>query len=146
MLGCGDLRNTFQATTTKNPRNLEIHLNYFHPSFLARNVIILKIVSSPDFNLVDNEDFGFLWDVWFNMDWPDKTRKRFLSVLKELIDEILPDNVSIPNNSHLKKLTNLWNSWYLVSSLNETDSISLLKKVWTKVSFFLTLKIIKLIG
>jgi hypothetical protein len=88
----------------------------------------LKIISSPDFNFDDDEDFGFLWDVWFVIDWSDKTRNRFLLVLKELIDEILPVNISIPNNSHLKKLKNLWNDWYLVLSWNETDSKSLLKK------------------
>ncbi len=99
-LSCGDLRNTFQATTCKNPQKLEIHLNDFHPSVLARNIIILKIVSASDFNPDNNEDLGFLWDVWYNMDWPEETRKRFLSVVKELMNEKLPDNVSIPNKSH----------------------------------------------
>ncbi|XP_046448552.1 uncharacterized protein LOC124197216 [Daphnia pulex] len=130
LLGCGDLRNTFQATTSKNPQNLEIHLNDFHPSVLARNIIILKIVSASDFNPDNDEDFGFLWDVWYNMDWPEETRKRFLFVVKELTNEKLPDNVSIPNKSHLDKLKSLWSNWHSVSSKNKTNSESLLKKVW----------------
>ncbi|XP_046633289.1 uncharacterized protein LOC124312836 isoform X2 [Daphnia pulicaria] len=130
LLGCGDLRNTFQATTSKNPQKLEIHLNDFHPSVLARNIIILKIVSASDFNPDNDEDFGFLWDVWYNMDWPEETRKRFLSVVKELLNEKLPDNVSIPNNSHLEKLKSLWSNWHIVSSKNKPDSESLLRKVW----------------
>jgi hypothetical protein len=128
-LGCGDLRNVFQATTSKNPQNLEIHLNNFHPSILARNIIILKIVSAHDFNPDNDEDIGFLWDVWYNIDWPDETRQRFLSVVKELMNEKLPDNVSISNNSHLEKFKSLWTTWYFVSSKNKTDSESLLRKV-----------------
>ncbi len=129
-MGCGDLRNTFQATTSKNPKNLEIHLNDFHPSVLARNIIILKIVSARDFNPDNDEDFGFLWDVWYNIDWPEETRKRFLTVVKELMNEKLPDNVSIPINSHFEKFKNLWSNWHSVSSRNKTDGESLMKKIW----------------
>jgi hypothetical protein len=96
---------------------------------LARNILILKIISGRDFNPELDEDLGFLWDVWYNMDWPEKTRKRFLSCLQELIDGMLPDNVSIPNNHQLEKFKSLWSNWHSVSSRNETDSESLLKKV-----------------
>jgi hypothetical protein len=67
--------------------------------------------------------------VWYNIDWPDETRQRFLSVVKELMNEKLPDNVSISNNSHLEKFKSLWTTWYFVSSKNKTDSESLLRKV-----------------
>jgi hypothetical protein len=87
-------------------------------------------VSASDFNPDNDEDFGFLWDVWYNMDWTEKTRKRFLSIVKELTNEKLPDNVSIPNNSHLEKLKKLWSNWHFVSSKNKPDSESLLRKVW----------------
>jgi hypothetical protein len=130
LLGCGDLRNTFQATTSKNPQHLGIHLNDFHSSVLARNIIILKIVSARDFNPDNDEDFGFLWDVWYNIDWPEETRERFLTVVKELMNEKLPNNVSIPNNSHFEKFKNLWSNWYSVSSRNKTDGESLMKKIW----------------
>jgi hypothetical protein len=129
-LGCVDLRNTFQATTSNNPQHLEIHLNDVHPSVLARHIIILKIVSASDFNPDNDEDFGFLWDVWYNVDWPEETRKRFISVVKELTNEKLPDNVSIPNKSHLDKLKSLWSNWHSVSSKNKPDSVTLLRKVW----------------
>jgi hypothetical protein len=87
-------------------------------------------VSAHDFNPDNNEDFGFLWDVWYNIDWPDETGKRFLSVVKELMNEKLPDSVSISNNSHLEKFKSLWTTWHFVSSKNKTDSESLLRKVW----------------
>ncbi len=87
-------------------------------------------MSASDFNPDNDEDFGFLWDVWYNMDWPEETRKRFLSVVKELTNEKLPDNVSIPSNSHLEKFKSLWSNWHSVSSKNKTDSESLLRKVW----------------
>jgi hypothetical protein len=113
---------------------LEIHFNDFQPSVLARNIIILKIVSASDFNPDNDEDFGFLWDVWYNMDWPEETRKRFPSVMKELTNEKLPDNVSIKKKSHLEKLKSLWSNWHSVSSKNKTDFESLLKILGTKES------------
>jgi hypothetical protein len=128
-LGCGDLRNTFQATASKPPQNLEIHLNDLDSSILARNIIILKIISSHDFNPDEEKDFGFLWDVWYNFDWPEETRKRFLSVVEELMNEKLPDNVSVPNSIHFEKLKNLWSNWTSVSSKNKADSESFLKKI-----------------
>ena len=129
MLRCGDLRNTFQATATKDPHNVEIHLNDRHSSVLARNVIILKIISAHDFNPDNTEDFGFLWDVWYNLDWPEETRKRFVSVVKELIDEIFPENVAIPNKDHLKKFKSLWSNWLSGSSRNQNDSQSFLRNI-----------------
>ena len=128
-MGCGDLRNVLQATKTKDPHNVEIHLNDCYSSVLARNVIILKIISAHDFNPDNTEDFDFLWDVWYNLDWPEKTRKRFVSVVKELIDEIFPENASIPNKDHLDNFKILWKNWLSVSSKNENDSQSLLTKI-----------------
>jgi hypothetical protein len=68
--------------------------------------------------------------VWYNIDWPEETRERFLTVVKELMNEKLPNNVSIPNNSHFEKFKNLWSNWYSVSSRNKTDGESLMKKIW----------------
>ncbi len=129
-MGCGDLRNTFQAIASKPPKNLEIHLNDLNPSILSRNIIILKIISANDFNPDNVADFGFLWDVWYNMDWPEETKKRFLSVVKELTNEKLPENVSVPNSCHFEQLKNLWSNWNSVSSKNKSDSESLLQKSW----------------
>jgi hypothetical protein len=55
-LGCGDLRKTFHAITTKHPQH--IHLNDALPSILARNIMVLKIVSANDFNPDDTDLSG----------------------------------------------------------------------------------------
>ena len=89
----------------------------------------MKIISAHDFNPDNTEDFGFLWDVWYNLDWPEETRKRFVSVVKELIDEIFPENVAIPNKDHLKKFKSLWSNWLSGSSRNQNDSQSILRNI-----------------
>ncbi|EFX65966.1 hypothetical protein DAPPUDRAFT_116814 [Daphnia pulex] len=128
-LGCGDLRNAFQATTAKNLQVLDIHVNDVHPAVLARNIIILKIISAPDFNPNDIEDISFLWDVLYNMDWPEVTRKRFLSVIKDLLDNKLPDEVVIPKRTDIEMFMALWETWQSVSSTTVFESKILLKKV-----------------
>lgn len=104
-------------------------MNDVHPAVLARNIIILKIISAPDFNPNDIEDISFLWDVWYNMDWPEVTRKRFLSVIKDLLDNKLPDEVVIPKRTDIEMFMALWKTWQSVSSTTVFESEILLKKV-----------------
>jgi hypothetical protein len=76
------MRETLQATTAEHVHNFHFHLNDNCPSIVARNIMILKILSAQDFDPNKEEDFSFLWDVWYNTEWPEITRKRFLIVLK----------------------------------------------------------------
>ncbi|EFX85370.1 hypothetical protein DAPPUDRAFT_237975 [Daphnia pulex] len=75
---------------------------------------VLFLGCARDFNPDNDEDFGFLWDVWYNMDWPEETRKRFLSVVKELMNEELPENVSVPNSIHCEKNQCLFDFWEIL--------------------------------
>lgn len=109
-MGCGDVKNALEATNSKHIKNFEIHLNDLHPSVLARNIAILKIISSETFNPDKEEDIAFLWDVWYNLDWPKKTRARFQIVVNELL-EAMPVNIEVPNRSHLEELRELWRHW-----------------------------------
>jgi hypothetical protein len=89
----------------------------------------LKIISAPDFNPEDDEDFAFLWDVWYNLEWPEVTRKRFQGILKDLLNGVFPENVSVPKTSQSEMLKKVWSAWLSVSSKTEFEAIIFMKKV-----------------
>jgi hypothetical protein len=108
---------------------MQIHANDRNPSVVARNITILKIISASDFNPEDDEDFDFLWDVWYNLEWPEVTRKRFQGVLKDLLNGVFPENVSVPKTSQSEMLKKVWSSWLSVLSKTESEASILMKKV-----------------
>ena len=108
---------------------MQFHLNDLNPSILARNITILKIISASNFNPSDEEDVAFLWDVWYNSEWPDITRKRFQIVLNDLLDECLLENISIPKSQHLESLKKVWSAWHLLLSSTNSKSQLLMEKV-----------------
>ena len=93
---------------------------------------MVKIISDKDFNPSEKEDIDFLWDVCYNAEWPEVTKKKFQGVLKDLIDETLPENILIPTNSHLQVLMEVWKSWSSISSQQKSESVLLLKEVGEK--------------
>lgn len=113
------MRNTLEATSKFGIQNFVFHLNDCNPLNVARNIMILKIISESKFNPEDQADLNFLWDVWYNAKWPEHTRSRFMVVLKELLDNQLPENATVAvTNGDLLKLRNIWASWYLTCSKN----------------------------
>ena len=73
---------------------------------------------------------GFLWDLWYNKDWLETTRTRFLGVLKELlIDKTLPENLKTPSKDCLQSLRRVWSAWNEFSSKSKIKSELLLQKV-----------------
>ena len=82
---------------------------------------------SQGFNHEKEEDIAFIWDVWYNLEWPESTVNRFQEVLKKLLNKELPENVSIPNiSSHLESLKKVLNVWFADASKNK----SLIEKVY----------------
>jgi hypothetical protein len=96
---------------------------------VARNILILKIISAESFDVKNEEDISFLWDLWYNAEWPESTLKRFKSVLKELLENNLPVNVSIPKSSYLSALRNVWFTWSAISSKTKSESNLFMKKI-----------------
>lgn len=123
----GDLKKILEA---KAPNNnlMHTHLMSKDTNFLACHVLMLKIISAQDFNPENPADLNFLWDVRYNLDWPESTTKRFLILLKELLDGTLPTNVCIPQPSHLQSLWAVWSAWYSTASKSKSQSEFLLKK------------------
>lgn len=92
---------------------------------------MLKIVSSPAFNQDNEEDFAFLWDVWYNAEWPQSTKTRFQSILSDLLtqDSPLPENVTVPHNTHLQSLKEVWAAWNSICLKTSNQSKQLVKKI-----------------
>ena len=96
---------------------------------MARNILILKVISAPDFDAENKEDIAFLWDLWYNVEWPISTHERFKSVLKKLLDNELPDNVVIPKSNYLITLRTIWSTWSSTSSKTKSESDLFMKKI-----------------
>ena len=124
------MRNALKtAGNGKNIANLDIHLNDSNSSVVARNILILKIISADGFDIQNEEDISFLWDIWYNAEWPEATRKRFESVVKELLDNNLPDNIVIPKSNYLRTLKTVWSKWITITSKSKSESNLFMKKI-----------------
>jgi hypothetical protein len=91
--------------------------------------MMLKMISAQDFDPEKDEDFNALWDIWYNATWPETTRKRFLGVLKDLMNGKLPQNVIIPDSSHLQSVKKIWSSWRKTLTENRSESTILIQKM-----------------
>ena len=114
-LGCSDLLNALTTIASKVDDGcclMTIHLS--HPSILtfARNVVILKVVSAPLFNVDNANDLSYLWDLWYNVAWPQTTLERFVKDVEGLVKEGIPELHSL-DTIQLGRLKNVWESWLL---------------------------------
>jgi hypothetical protein len=91
--------------------------------------MMLKMISAQDFDPEKDEDFNALWDIWYNATWPETTRKRFLGVLKDLVNGKLPQNVIIPDGSHLQSVKKVWSSWRKTLTENRSEPTILIQKM-----------------
>ena len=128
-MGSGDLRNALQVATNLSFNRWEIHMNDISPAVVARNITILKIISAPDFNPDNKEDFAFVWDIWYNLEWPEITRKRFQQTMKDLLNDLLPQEISIPKTIQRQMLKDVWSSWLLTSLESEFKASLFMKKI-----------------
>ena len=77
-LKCSDLANVFRTVSLfPSIEHLELHLVDSSLLSVARNILIAAIASAPDFNVHNEEDLWFLFDVWYNSLWTVETAKRF---------------------------------------------------------------------
>lgn len=90
--------------------NLHIYLNDCDPLVVARNAVLLQIVSAPSFNPDNENDFDFFWDVCYNARWPTKTLKRFKRVLKQLLRGDVYENIVI-EQGNVEQIVSIWRSW-----------------------------------
>ena len=97
------------ASKTNYDGHLDVHLNYSCPLTFARTILILKVISANEFNVV--EDISYLWDLWYNVVWPKSTLDRFVMDIKELVYRGPPANCSIIKSDQLGELKDIWTGW-----------------------------------
>ena len=59
-----------------------------HHSLLsfARNILILQVISSPTFDVSNAENINYVWDLWYNLQWPTSTCRRFVKDVRSLVE------------------------------------------------------------
>ena len=112
-LGCGDLKNAFTTASDINPNQyLHIHINDNNLLIMARDILILKIVTSLEYDTSKEADVDYVWHLWYDATWPQSTHKRFMKDVQDLLSQPLPHNIFIPESSiYLERLKVIWTEW-----------------------------------
>jgi hypothetical protein len=137
-LSCEDLQKAFQTTVSQllNPRQLHYHINDNNLASIARNILIVKIISSPTFDPMKNEDLEYVWEVWYGVYWSSQEIcLRFKKDIKSLISGHLPENVELYPNKCLQSITNIWKEWHSSINSKKTDS-NIAAKLSERLIFF----------
>ena len=107
-LDCKDMLHIFSTIFhSKDNGNLLIYVNSASGLTIARNIVMLKIIE--DFDPENVDDIIFLCDVWYNTQWSETTKNRFLRNIQELTNDKLPRNCNIHGDDKIIK--NIWNCW-----------------------------------
>ena len=124
-LGCGDLRNSLTtAIGTSNPNQyLHIHINDENLLIIARNILIIKIISSAKFDPSKEADLKYVWNLWYDATWSETTLKRFIEDTKDLLSQPLPHNIFIPESIALKRLKAVWTEWLSIVKKTSVDDV-----------------------
>ena len=123
-LGCFDLRNPLTAIIS-SPADwkLDIHITDANLPTFARNVAMLKIITSKTFDPSKENDFQYLWDVWCNATWSESTEKRFLQDISSLERQKFQEGPVILDASSQKKVKELWSGWMIWLQMKIPSSV-----------------------
>jgi len=87
-------------------------MNDLSKQVVARNILFLKIVLNPEFDPENSDDLHYFWDVWYNTQWSDATRQRFVKEILQIRQGLLPECVTLVK-CHL---SDIWDSWISCTS------------------------------
>ena len=111
-LACHNLRSPLvTAVGSPHIKILDFHVNDANPAVIARHILLLKVVSDGNFNPENEEDIGYVWNVWYDAAWPQSTLDRFIEDIKSLLNEALPENLTIPDMNQRKAVRGIWIKW-----------------------------------
>ena len=111
-MGCGDIYNALCTGAFHSGSNsLDIHLNDVSSLCMARNALLLKVCSAPEFDPNDPNDLNYLWNIWYNAEWPESTRQRFIKVAKEIVTDNISSSICISNEKGRNSLKDICNRW-----------------------------------
>ena len=104
---------------------LHIHINDSSLPIIARNILILKVISKQNFAPENIVDIGYVWDLWYHATWSESTKKRFVKDIKDLLNKPLPPNIIIPDSSFQEQLKNVWAEWLtMVTTFSVDDTLA----------------------
>ena len=133
-LGSGDLRHVLLTGSKLSDAytKLNIHLNDDYDFITARNILIVYIMLSDDFDPSNPADIDYIWDVWYSLQWTEDTRQRFIKDVEQMISAQWTEccRIEIPDPQGMEILKNTLNSWREVAStdLNPEMTKSIVKK------------------
>ena len=134
-LGCGDLKSPLTtAIGISQNQYLHIHINDVSLLIIARNILILKITSSSEFDPNKKADMDYVWHLWYDTIWPQSTLERFMQDTKELLDQPFPHNIFVPESSNLDRLKTVWTKWLSMVTTNSTQDVLVDRYVKQKVA------------
>ena len=112
-----------KARAVQDCQKLHLHINDASLPVIARNVIIVKIISCPEFEANKDDDIGYVWDIWYNATFSHSTAERFKEDVRSLIESPLPANIIIPNSSDLDELKAIWTEWLSKIESSSVDHV-----------------------
>ena len=92
-------------------QNLNLHLKIHQPAFDCKECHHSENSCCPKFDPNNDEDMGYVWDIWYNATFSRSTIKRFTEDVRSLLDDPLPTNSIIPKSSYLEELKAIWIEW-----------------------------------
>ena len=112
-IGCGDLRSALWTVwkLTEAYKEVIFHVQDGFDTVVARNILLVHIMVAEDFHPDSPEDLQYLWDIWYSLQWSEKTRKRFVKDVKLLLAGPFHPIIKIPNTKYLKKMKMAFKSW-----------------------------------
>ena len=83
-MGIEDLRQALltSAHLSDAYKQLNLHLDCLNT---AKNILLIYIMLSDDFDPDNHNDLQYLWDVWYSFKWSKTTRNRFVNDVKQLM-------------------------------------------------------------
>src|SRR6218665_3182698 len=133
VLGLGDVRHVMKtvAGLSQRPpssagqvREIRFHLNDDDQDVIARDIIILEILSKLDPE--SKSDVEFLWSVWYNVFMVKMDYARLKAILEDLIDKYSNSSrdseriCKIGDKRSLMSVLKTWNCW-LKRKLNQAE-------------------------
>src|SRR6218665_537561 len=124
VLGLGDVRHVMKTVAGLSQRppssagqvkEIHFHLNDDDQDVIARDIILLEILSKLDPE--SKSDAEFLWSVWYNAFLVKKDFTRLKAILEDLIDKYSNSGrvreriCNFGDKQSLKSVLKTWNSW-----------------------------------
>ena len=89
--------------------NDRFHVNDVDNEVIARNIILLEIISS--INADDLGDIEYLWDIWYNMTLSKGHHARLKVTLERLLDGSRSSQWKFGDSATKRQVTKTWKSW-----------------------------------